>query len=291
MNRITRAYFWTALFVLMLLSVGSTSAQKASTIEPVGTLWEDTAINPHDFTLEYYALHGIVGKEIIGRRTGTDGLSVFSNSSNPFHTNIRVIATIPAYEQNGNMLVWYPLGEIRDSAFAPDKVGSRAREMAHQFPIYVFPSTKVVDYRTFANTRQAALMDNSFSGTSTEDMNWIGIREIRIVNFTEKAFWKESIEMMQYYMKKNGSSADDTPIIRTMDDLNTLIKHEMISADPMKEFGGQYAISPIIFNPTNGVIAQDAFIWMATKDDRPLPSEDLFVWQFHCLQKTGNWCP
>ena len=289
MNMITRASFWTAIFVFILLvSVGSVSAQKS--IGAVGQLWEDTAINPHDFTTEYYAMFGINAKGIIGRRTGTDGLSVFSPSSNPFHTNVRITATIPAYDQHGDMLFWYPLGELQDYGFNDDKAGAQMREMAANFPIYVFPNTKIASYATFANTRQAALMDNSFSMTNTEDVNPLGIREIIIVNYTEKAFGKEGIEMMDYFVKKNGASADDTPLIRSMEDIQFLLKYEMISADSMKMIGGRYAINPIIFNPTKGAIAQDAFIWMATKDDKPLPSEDAFVWQFHCLQKTGNWC-
>jgi hypothetical protein len=292
MNRITKASFWTAVFVfIFLISVGSVSAQKTVRGGGIGPLWEDTAINPHDFTDEYYAINGIIAKGIIGRRTGTDGLSVFSNSSNPFHTNVRVTATLPAYDQHGDMLFWYPLGEIQDYGFTEDKAGIRAREMAKHFPIYVFPNTKMSDYRTFANTRQAALMDNTFSMTTSEDAIPIGVREILIVNFTEKAFGKDGFEMMDYFLKKNGAAADDTPIIRSMEDIQTLLKYDMIIASPIKSIGGQYAINPIIFNPTNGVIAQDAYLWMATKDDRPLPSEDIFVWQFQCLQKTGNWCP
>jgi hypothetical protein len=188
------------------------------------------------------------------------------------------------------MLFWYPLGELQDYGFTRDKAGIRALEMASQFPIYVFPNTKVVSYGTFANTRQAALMDNSFSMTNTEDSNPLGIREIIVVNFTEKAFGKDGIEMMDFFLKKNGASADDTPLIRSLEDIQVLLKHEMISTDSMKMIGGRYAINPIIFNPANGAIAKDAYLWMSTKDDKPLPSEDAFVWQFQCLQKTGNWC-
>jgi len=291
MNRIARTSFWTIIFgLIFLISVGSLSAQRAKIITSTGPLWEDTAINPHDFTDEYYAMHGIIARDIIGRRTGTDGLSVFSNSSNPYHTNIRVIATIPAYDQFGNMFFWYPLGEVQDSGFMQDKVGMRALEMAKQFPIYVFPDSKIIDYRAFANTRQASLMDNTLMPTKSEDLNPLGIREIRIVNYTEKAFDKEAIEMMNFLAKKNGMAADDTPMIRSMEDINMLLKHEMITAEPTKTYGGQYSIGPVLYNPINGVIARDAYLWMTMKDDRPLPGEDLFVWQFYCLQKTGNWC-
>ena len=285
MNNIAR----TILFVfIVLVSVGSISAQKGLLGPP---LWEDTAINPHDFTDAYYLMNGINPKTIIDRRTGTDGLSVISNSSNPFHTNVRVIATAPAYDQNGDMLFWFPLGELRDLAMNDDQQGERLREMAMRSPMYIFPDSTIVEFRTFANNRQAALIDNSWAMTGGKDANPLGLRMVYIVNYTEKAFEKESVEMMMYLRKKNGASADDTPIIRTIDDLRMLQKSEMVALDEMKIIGGRYALGPTITDPTRGAIAPDAYLWMATKDDRPLPGEDLFVWQFHCLQKTGNWCP
>jgi len=277
--------------LIFILAAGSAVAQKQVIGSgPIRQFAEDTAINPHDFTDAYYEMNGIISKGIIGRRDGTDGLSVFSNSSNPYHRNIRVIATIPAYDQNGDMIFWYPLGDLQDYGFTDDKVGVFAREMAMQFPIYVFPNMKILDYRTFANNRQAALMDNSLSSTNGQDVNPLGIRVVVVVNYTEKAFQKESYEMMDFMMKKNGASADDTPLIKTMDDLNMLAKHELVDARPWEIAGGRYTISTPIYDPTKGAIAQDAFLWMTTQDGHTLPSEDGFIWQFHCLKKTGNWC-
>jgi hypothetical protein len=273
----------------LLISVTSVFAQK-STFEPVPQLWEDTAINPHDFTDAFYLMQGINPKNIIGRRNGEDGLSVISYSSNPNHTSVRVIATIPAYDENGDMIFWYPLGELQGYAFTDDKVGMMLRDTAMNYPIYVFPKTNVAEFRTFANSRQAALMDNSYDPTRRKDINMLGVRLIVTVNYTEKAFSKEGYEMMLYLTKKNGKAADDTPIIRTRDDLIMLEKNGMVDLSRAKFFGGEFAINPTIFDPTNGAIASDAVLWMATKDEKPLPAEDLFVWQFHCLQKTGNWC-
>jgi hypothetical protein len=284
--------FITVIGLILVMFVGSALAQK--TFRGTGSVRqfaEDTAINPHDFTDDYYLMNGIQPKGIFGRRTGTDGLSVFGNSSNPRHTNVRVLATIPAYDHYGDMLYWFPLGEFQDVAFTEDKAGILARELAMQFPIYIFPSAKILEYGTFANTRQAALFDNRFYNATGDDVNPLGMRVVVVVNYTEKAFDKGSLEMMQYFLKKNGASADETPLIRTMQDLEMLAENELIDVSPQKVVGGRYALSPQIFDPTNGVIARDAFIWMATLGDRHLPSEDLFVWQFHCLQKTGNWCP
>lgn len=287
MNRIARTSIWTIVFgLILLISVGAVSAQKRS-IGP--TLWEDTALNPHDFTNDFYEINGLVAKVIVDRRNGSDGLSIFGNSSNPYHTNVRVIATIPAYDQDGGILFWYPLGTFPEYGFTTDKIGWEARQMADMFPIYVFPHSKLQDFRVFANTRQAALMDNS-SVLMGQNLAPVGFRRVIYVTFTEKAFTEEGVEMMGYMEKKNGMGADDTPILKTMDDLRMMLKHDLIVADPIKTATPVYGIVPMISDPTNGVIAKDAFLWFATKDGTPLPTEEMFYRQFTCLQKTGNWC-
>jgi hypothetical protein len=296
MNRNLRYLSWAVIFVfIFLFSALSLTAQKSNR-RGVAPLWEDTAINPHDYTNEFYVNNGVNPKQIIGRRTGSDGLSVFSNSSNPNHTNVRVIATVPAYNQNGETTFWYPLGELQDNGFTEDKVGVEARQIAGLFPIYIFPDNRVASFYAFANSRQAPIIDNSWSTYApNSDLNPLGIREIFIVNYTEKALGKEGVEMIEFFGKKNGLSTDDTPIIKSSDDIQYLAKNEFIRLDSLKlyddrPFRGQYAIAPVITDPTKGSIAKDAFIWMATKDDKPLSAEAMFVWQFGCLQKTGEWC-
>jgi len=286
MNRKKSRSMWTALFVfIILLFAGSAFGQVTSYY----TFAEDTAINPHDFTNRYYATNGVFAPAIYGRRNGSDALSVFGSSSNPIHTHVRVVATIPGYNENGDIIYWYPLGELQASGFTHDKLGVEARELASHFPIYVFPDTSVVDFRTFANTRQASLLDNAWS-QADRFMNPLGLREIFVVNYTEKAFAEEGIEMMNYFGKKNGMSVNNTPIIRTKEDLNFLMKYGMIEASAMKYIGGSYAINPEILDPTNGAIASDAYLWMATLDGNTLAREEMFVMQFNCLRKTRNWC-
>jgi hypothetical protein len=287
MKRNRMASGWTALFVFIILVFsGSAFGQTFSYYK----FADDTRINPHDFTDQYYAMNGVFAPVIFGRRNGSDALSVFGNSSNPYHTNVRVVATIPGYNENGDMVFFYPLGELQASGFIDDKVGMRAKETAEHFPIYVFPNPKIIDFRTFSNTRQAALLDDTWGEMNVRDVNPLGLREIFVVNYTDKAFGKEGVEMMQYFAKKNGMAADNTPIIRTLEDLRMLLKEEMITTLTTEYIGGQYAIHPEITDPTKGAIATDAFLWMATVDGKPLTAEDAFVWQFHCLQKTQNWC-
>jgi hypothetical protein len=123
----------------------------------------------------------------------------------------------------------------------------------------------------------------------SRDLNPLGFREIFYVTYSEKAFNEEGREVMNYMAKKNGMAADDTPILRTMDDLRMMMKYNLIDMGSVKGFT-MYAVAPIISDPTKGAIAPDAYLWFAAKDGAPLPAENIFAWQFGCLQKTGNWC-
>ena len=150
MNRIIKTSFWTVAITLAfttLLFVTTTAAQKV------------TVVTPHDFTNNYYAQNGVSFKGLIWRRTGSDGLSVFDPNQN----TVRVIVTVPAYDQKGAVSYWYPLGELTNAGFMDSEVGILARETAKFFPMYVFPDLKYINYNTIANTRQAPIIDDSWN--------------------------------------------------------------------------------------------------------------------------------
>ena len=294
MNR--RSHSWTAVFTFILITFTftfPTTAQKTVRQRPIPIV--DTAINPHDFTNDYYFNNGINPKEIIGRRTGTDGLSVFGISSDPTHSSVRVIATLPGYDQDGNIVFWYPLGDLTAYGFTDDKIGVLARETAKLYPIYIFPDLNNKGSHNFEANRQAPLVDDSWSMYMGKALNPVGVREVFFVNYTEKAFGKENAEIMAYFAKKNGLATDDTPIIKTVDDIKVLRAYDLISfgsmtLDPDRPIMDMFIMSPIIRDPLKGVIAKDAFILMAEKDGDCLPTEEIFEWHFNCLQTTGSWC-
>jgi hypothetical protein len=224
-----------------------------------------------------------------------DGLSVFDKKIDTSYTNVRILVTVPAYDQDGEPMFWYPLGELLDNGFTDNKLGALARQTATLFPIYVFPDSKAPIFNSFVGMRHAPIIDNSWNMYLSRELNPVGLRQILTVTYTEKAFSKEGYETMQYMIKKNGRAADDTPIIRNMADIQDLSKLDLIEIKPIMmakdpNLRGQFAIAPFIVDPTKGAITPDAFIWMATKDGTTLPSEQIFVFQFGCLQKTGEWC-
>jgi hypothetical protein len=249
------------------------------------------AQQPFDFNDQFYKVNGVNPEAIVARRTGADGLSVFDKSNDPHRNEVRVIATLPAYDFMGDVMFWYPLGEVYDYGFTDDKAGILAQKIAGLFPIYVFTPPSGLEANVFNETRQAAIIDESWATSVRTKINPLGLREIIRVTYTAKAFTKEGYEMMQYMAKKNGFATDNTPIIKSAEDIEMLRKYEMIalSAPDMVE-RPRYAIAPLIDDPRNGAIAHDAFLIMATIKGGPLPSEMIFLDQFNCLQKLGNWC-
>ena len=283
-----RSRSWTITFVLItLVSAISVAAQR-----PIPTFANRA---PFDFSDKSYVNRGINPEAIIGRRTGTDGLSVFGKIADTSYTNVRVLVTIPAYNGSGEPMFWYPLGELMEQGFTDDKAGVTARQIAALYPIYVFPHPKKDFFNSFDGSRQAPIIDNAWSMYTSRELNPMGLRQLMVVNYTEKAFTKEGFGMMQYMGKKNGLAANDTPLVKSLFDIEELLKSDMITIQPIavldnRDRRGQFAISPIIPDPTKGAIAPDAFLWMATKGGTTLPSEQIFVNQFGCLQKTGDWC-
>lgn len=292
-SRTSWALFITVLFLSIFAMVAT--AQKKPSQSPT-FLGEDTAINPHDFTNSYYASRGIWSKLIIDRRTGADLLSVFGESSNPIHAKVRVLATLPAYGPSGELLYWYPLGELNYNGFTDDKVGVIARETALATPLYVFPMNvnNVVAF-SFNNMRQAALMGPTENFYSELTGTPIGLRRIVEVRFTAKAFDPSSLEMIKFMLGKNGEAIDGLPLIRSVDDVQLLIKHELIELRTKELWDdgtphGMFTLSPVIADPTGGAIAPDAFLLMSTRDGIPMPGEQMFATQFGCLRKLGTWC-
>jgi hypothetical protein len=286
------------ILILITVSMILTFALPLPAQVPVSnsSLAEDTSIFPHDFNDEYYAENGVSAPSIIDRRNGMDYLSVFGWTSNPAHREVRILVTLPAYNENGEIRFWTPLGELNAKDFTDDAAGVEAREIAGLYPIYVFPTVGEQALPSFSNTRQAALMDETQNAYYLKG-NPLGLRAIAFVNFTEKAFTsKEGVYMMQALGKKNGLSLDGTPLIKFKSEIDELYKMELITIqkralweEPIVR--GTYSISPVIDIYANkGVIATDAFLLLTTRNGQPLEDERRFAQEFSCLQKFGTPC-
>lgn len=284
---------WKTFISVLIL----TSASILATAQKVNKVSVDTAINPHDFTDVYYTEFGVLPGSIIDRRDGYDMLSVFGKSSNPSHSDVRVLATLPAYNFDGTPVFWSPLGYVPEGGFVEDKVGIIAMETAVANPIYIFPMMPKGEFNEpvgFTNLRQATLLSAPGGYYERMSKNPLGLRMMVAVRYNESALAKKTPALMAYMSKKNGYSADGTPILKNRDDLQMMVDGGLVDLEYTglwtPDAARRFAIAPVIVDPTNGAIASDAFLLFPTLDGRPLPGEEAFVSLFECLQKVDQPC-
>ena len=53
---------------------------------------------PFDFSDKYYYVNGVLTDTLIGRKNGADGESVFDWTYDRRYSNVRITATLPAYD-------------------------------------------------------------------------------------------------------------------------------------------------------------------------------------------------
>lgn len=283
---------WIVITVLLMIFAVSSPGQK----RPFPPIFLDQPGYPFDFTESFYKLNGVDVAEVSNRRTGADGLSIIWKGNNTNQSDVRVLVTLPVYDHYGQIMFWFPLGDMTERAFLEDMTGVEARQLAQEFPIYVFPDKQIATFAGFADSRHAPLMDMTLAPMSNPRMNPLGLREIWLVRYTEKAFSGEGADLMAYMLKKNGIATDDTPILKTLSDIRLMQKEGMLTLEsygfyPFAPYEGQYAVAPVIADPRWGAIAADAFLLLPEKNGSPLPAELPFLNEFTCLQKKGDWCP
>lgn len=282
---------WIVITVLLMIFAVSSPGQK----RPFPPIFLDQPGYPFDFTEQFYKLHGVDVAEVSNRRTGADGLSIIWKGNNTNQSDVRVLVTLPVYDHFGQIMFWYPLGDMTERAFLDDVAGAEAKQLAQEFPIYVFPDKQIATFAGFADSRHAPLMDMTQAPMNNPRANPLGLREIWLVRYTEKAFSGEGADLMAYMLKKNGIATDDTPILKTLADIRWMHKEGMLTLEsygyfPFAPYEGQFAVAPVIADPRYGAIAKDAFLLLPEKDGSPLPAEIPFQYQFTCLQTKGDWC-
>ncbi|MFN0279353.1 MAG: hypothetical protein ACKVRN_12225 [Pyrinomonadaceae bacterium] len=242
------------------------------------------AINPHDFSDKFYITNGVEFKELNDRLTGEDFLSTFTPTDNPDLSDVRVLITLPAYLRNGQPVFWSPLGRLNFNLNDPNQDYSSVRDLASRNPIYVFPVISASETSYFSGTRQAPLMVDSFDLTS-EPSNPLGLRMVMTVTYTANAATDTGLKILEAMAKENGMALDGGPIVKSIDDLKTLLNHELINISG----GDTVAVCPVVQNIDNGAIAKDAFLSMTTsKEGEPLDAERIFVTMFACAQDKNN---
>ena len=243
---------------------------------------------PYDFTDALYRANGINPVGLVGRRNGTDGLSVVDTAPDRIHRNVRVRFTLPAYDTSGKRWYFTVLADVAPNGFTNNAAGTAARRLADASPVYVFP-TVTGDPTSVGNNRQADMIDMSHGYFSNNPLGlWVHV----CVTWTDKALntggGKKALADLQ---KKNGLALDGTPIIKSESEIDKPDKSGFVlQSRRSPEEVGRYCVCPVIKDPRDGGIAPDAFLATVRRTDgTPLPAERAFVTDFESLRTTGDY--
>lgn len=240
-----------------------------------------------DFSDAYYTSNGVQVNALVGRRSGTDGLSVVDTSPDRNHRNVRVTFTLPGYDPSGNTIFYTVLSDLAPSPFTANAAGKKAQQIADTSFVYVFP-TRDGDQTGVGNNRQADLVDTSNGYFSNDPLAlWTHV----FVSYTDKALnTPAGKKALADLAARNGLSLDGTPVIKTLSDLQNLSKQGFVleQTRPLDAVG-HYFVCPVYKDPRGGAIAPDAFLATVQQNGAALPAEQHFVTEFTSLQKTGDW--
>lgn len=240
-----------------------------------------------DFTDEFYRQNGVDPTLIQGRRQGVAPRGTIDAPFFPFQRNVRTLQLNPAYNHSGALTYWTVMGDLFVSSFTKDEAGQRARQIADNMPLYVFP-TRTGNPIGLGNNRQADIVDMRNGYFSNNPLGlWLHIW----VSYTDRAFnTAEGKKALADLQKKNGLALDGTPIIRTLSELDNLFSKGFAAKrfrNPDGSEGPMYGICPVVKDPTDGGIPTDTTLNFVRKADGTA-LEPYFVTNFDSLKFTGD---
>lgn len=241
-----------------------------------------------DFTDAYYRANGVDPAQLVGRRSGADGISVPATAPDSAHRGVRSLFTLPAYDTSGGEWFFTVMADLGPTAFTNNSAGRAAKALADSAKVYVFP-TKDGDQLGVGNNRQADMIDLSGGYFSNNPLGlWLHVW----VSYTPTAFTTAAgRKALADLASKNGTALDGTPIITSVSDINSLTQKGFVAQNtrPLTA-AGRYFVCPVFKDPRRGAITPDAFLANVTRaDGTPLPAEQRFAADFAALQATGEY--
>ena len=242
-----------------------------------------------DFTDAFYRSEGVRPGAILGRPTGSDGISVVDEAPDSIHRDVRMLLHIPAYDHSGHLYFWTPTGSLNNSGFTANAAGVEAKALANASKIWLFPSRGTDPLGL--DKRQEDIVDLRNGYFSNNPLGlWVNV----FVNYTSTAFNTTAGKAkLAELAQRNGRAKDGTPIIRTASELDDLTKAGLVTQRTRPGDGSRgprFTICPVLEDPRDGAIPKDAFLAVVRRaDGSVLPASQEFVTNFESLQDTGDW--
>jgi hypothetical protein len=246
---------------------------------------------PFDFSDSFYRTNGIDPSKIRIRVSGADGNSVVAQAPDANHRNVRVTSTTGGFDNDGGLIYYNVFGEFFPDAFTSDSAGQSASSIANTFSAFHFPrrSGNPLD-GNLPNRRQDNVFDTRHGYFSNDPL---GLWTLAFVIYTSSAFNTSAGQgALSSLASTNGTDTDGTPIIKKVDEIESLASSGFVTIRTRSTDGSQGApwrICPVINPPTGGAITKDAFLNFVKKADGS-PLIPVILQQFNCLQQTGSPC-
>jgi hypothetical protein len=244
---------------------------------------------PFDFTNRFYRANGVNPNRILGRVSGTDGISVVDDAPDRDHRDVRVVLTIPAWDHSGHPYFWVPTGSLNGNGFTADAAGREARALAEASVIWLFPRTGGDPLGLDKRQEDVVDLRNGYFSNNPLGL-WVNV----FVNWTPRAFdTAEGRATLADLAERNGLAVDGTPVVKTASEIDDLTDAGLVTQRRRPangSLGPRYTICPVIEDPRDGAIAPDAFLAAVRQaDGSVLPSSQEFVTHFESLRTTGDW--
>jgi hypothetical protein len=221
------------LFVALVLVMSA-----AALFTPMAAIAEDQKSNPapFDFTDKYYLDHGIDPAKIL-QRVGTPTNNALNwticqpgdpapcPNTDDNRNQTRILQTTGGFAFDGSLLYYTITGFVVPSTFTTDSAGDDARQIANRRMAFIFPIRRAdgtyIPSPALSNRRQDNLFDTS-GGYLGQDP--LGLWILEFVELTDFGLSPAGQQILAPYAQQHGVGTDGTPIVKTLDEINTLVE-------------------------------------------------------------------
>lgn len=246
-----------------------------------------------DFSDAFYAQNGVDPSKLI-IRVGTaarpqSAWTIDTSGDDPTRNDVRILEHNGGYDNSGHRIFFTINAVLTTDAFT----SPAAKAIADEFQVFIFPRRQPDG--TFNLTvapedrRQDNLFDTSGGYFSNDPLQlWI----IKFVMWTDAAFNTQAgRRALADLAEENGLSADGTPIVKDLSDLEDLIDDgfvELIAVAQDGSEGFQYVVCSIYKDPRDGAITDDAFLILVPRADGS-DVDPMLRADFESLKATGDY--
>src|SRR5262245_46017940 len=191
---------------------------------------------PFDFTDKFYRDHGIEPTRLL-QRVGTSTNNALNwticqggdpapcPNTDDNRNQTRALQTTGGFAFDGGLLYYSIMAFVMPNSFTNDSAGEGARQIANRRMAFIFPIRRAdgtyILSPALSNRRQDNIFDTS-GGYLGQDP--LGLWILEFVELTDFGVSPAGQQILAPFAQMHGVGTDGTPVIETLDEINTLIQ-------------------------------------------------------------------